>query len=296
MSAPQIGRYNRLRVLEERSTGLILDGGPLGPLHLVRKEIPADTPTDPDCEIDVFVTLDSEDKLYATTRKPVATVGEFALLPVVDVAPAGAFLGWGLPKDLLLPYREQIRDVRTGTHELVYIDLDHASQRLVASAKLKKFVNRQTPPDLRPGTPVDLLITERTDLGWKAIVDDDYWGLLRLPDEARGPKRGQRISGFINQVRLDGLVDLSLEPPGYQRVGGAAEKILQRLADTTDGFLPLHDKSDPQEIRDTLGISKKVFKQAIGSLFKKGHLTIGKDGLRLNSKPKSKPKSEENPR
>ena len=287
MPNPEIGRYNRLRVVEERSSGLVLDGGPLGPLHLVRKEIPAAVPTDPGSRIDVFVTLNSEDQLYATTRQPAATVGEFALLRVADVAPAGAFLDWGLPKDLLLPFREQIRDVRPGTWELVYIDLDHASRRLVASAKLKKFVNRQIPPDLRPGQPVNLLITERTDLGWKAIVDDDYWGLLRLPEEATRPRRGQRIEGFINQVRMDGLVDLSLEPPGYRRIGGAADHILQRLQETTDGFLPLHDKSDPREIRDQLGISKKVFKQATGRLFKEGHLTIGKDGLRLTRREKA---------
>ena len=287
MPNPEIGRYNRLHVVEERSSGLVLDGGPLGPLHLVRKEIPAAVPTDPGSRIDVFVTLNSEDQLYATTRQPAATVGEFALLRVADVAPAGAFLDWGLPKDLLLPFREQIRDVRPGTWELVYIYLDHASQRLVASAKLKKFVNRQIPPDLRPGQPVNLLITERTDLGWKAIVDDDYWGLLRLPEEATRPRRGQRIEGFINQVRMDGLVDLSLEPPGYRRIGGAADHILQRLQETTDGFLPLHDKSDPREIRDQLGISKKVFKQATGRLFKEGHLTIGKDGLRLTRREKA---------
>lgn len=281
MTSPEIGKYNRLRVQEEKSTGLILDGGALGPLHLVRKEIPKDQPAEVGDEIDIFIALDSEDQLYATTRKPLATVGEFALLRVVDVAGAGAFLDWGLPKDLLLPFREQIRDARTGTSELVYIDLDRASQRLVASAKLKKFVDKEAPRDLRPGDKVDLLITERTDLGWKAIVDDAYWGLLRLPEEATGPARGQRIPAFINQVRMDGLVDLSLEPPGYQRVGGAAEIILQMLAETPDGFLPLHDKSDPQEIRDRLGISKKVFKQAIGGLFKHGELTIEKDGLRL---------------
>jgi predicted RNA-binding protein (virulence factor B family) len=287
MASPEIGKYNRLRIQEEKSTGLILDGGPLGPLHLVRKEIPADTATDIDDEIDVFVALDSEDQLYATTRQPLATVGEFALLRVVDVASAGAFLDWGLPKDLLLPFREQIRDARTDTYELVYIDLDRVSQRLVASAKLKKFVGKEVPRDLRPGDNVDLLITERTDLGWKAIVDNSYWGLLRVPDDVVGPTRGQRRPGFINQVRLDGLVDLSLEPPGYQRIGGAAEQILQQLADTADGFLPLHDKSDPQEIRDALGISKKVFKQAIGALFKQGKLTIGKDGLRLVEPDKS---------
>lgn len=287
MASPEIGKYNRLRIQEEKSTGLILDGGPLGPLHLVRKEIPADTATDIGDEIDVFVALDSEDQLYATTRQPLATVGEFALLRVVDVASAGAFLDWGLPKDLLLPFREQIRDARTDTYELVYIDLDRVSQRLVASAKLKKFVGKEVPRDLRPGDNVDLLITERTDLGWKAIVDNSYWGLLRVPDDVVGPTRGQRRPGFINQVRLDGLVDLSLEPPGYQRIGGAAEQILQQLADTADGFLPLHDKSDPQEIRDALGISKKVFKQAIGGLFKQGKLTIGKDGLRLVEPDKS---------
>jgi len=278
MASPEIGKNNRLRVQEAKSTGLILDGGPLGPLYLVRNEIPTGTATDVGDEIDVFVTLDSEDQLYATTRQPLATVGEFALLRVVGVASAGAFLDWGLPKDLLLPFREQIRDVRTGSYELVYIDLDRVSQRLVASAKLKKFVSKKVPSDLRPGDGVDLMITERTDLGWKAIVENAYWGLLRVPDDVAGPARGQRLPAFINRIRLDGLVDLSLEPPGYRRVGGAAEKILQRLAETPDGFLPLHDKSDPQEIREALGISKKVFKQAIGGLFKQGRLTITKDG------------------
>lgn len=283
MASPEIGRHNRLRVQEEKSTGLILDGGPLGPLHLVRKEIPEGAETGVD--IDVFIALDSEDQLYATTRQPLATVGEFALLRVVDVSPVGAFLDWGLPKDLLLPFREQIREVRTGTSELVYIDLDHASQRLVASAKLKKFVGKEVPRDLRPGDAVDLLITERTDLGWKAIVDNSYWGLLRIPEGAPGPVRGQRRPAFINQVRLDGLVDLSLDPPGYQRVGSAAEKILQQLHDATDGFLPLHDKSDPDDIRAALGISKKVFKQAIGGLLKQGQVAIGKDGVRLITQP-----------
>ncbi len=278
MVSPEIGKNNRLRVQEEKPTGLILDGGPLGPLHLARNEIPIETATDVGDEIDVFVTLDSEDQLYATTRKPLATVGEFALLRVVDVASAGVFLDWGLPKDLLLPFREQIRDARTGTYELVYIDLDRASQRLVASAKLKKFVSKEVPRDLRPGDGVELLITQRTDLGWKAIVDNAYWGLLRVPDDVAGPARGQRLPAFINQIRSDGLVDLSLEPPGYQRVSGAAEKILQQLAKAPDGFLPLHDKSDPQEIREALGISKKIFKQAIGGLFKQGRLTIEKDG------------------
>lgn len=278
MVAPEIGKNNRLRVQAEKPTGLILDGGPLGPLLLVRKEIPVDTPADVGDEIDVFVTLDSEDRLYATTRQPLATVGEFALLRVAGVAAAGAFLDWGLPKDLLLPFREQIRDVRIGTDELVYIDLDRASQRLVASAKLKKFVSKKVPGDLRPGDGVELLVTERTDLGWKAIVDNAYWGLLRVPDERDGPARGQRLSAFINRIRPDGLVDLSLEPPGYGRIGGAAEKILRLLAETPDGLLPLHDKSEPQEIREALGISKRVFKQAIGSLFKRRRLTIGKDG------------------
>ena len=278
MVSPEIGKNNRLRVQEEKPTGLILDGGPLGPLHLARNEITTETATDVGDEIDVFVTLDSEDQLYATTRQPLATVGEFALLRVVDVASAGVFLDWGLPKDLLLPFREQIRDARTGTYELVYIDLDRASQRLVASAKLKKFVSKEVPRDLRPGDGVELLITQRTDLGWKAIVDNAYWGLLRVPDDVAGPARGQRLPAFINRIRLDGLVDLSLEPPGYERVSGAAEKILQQLAETPDGFLPLHDKSDPQEIREALGISKKIFKQAIGGLFKQGRLTIEKDG------------------
>ena len=279
MNSPQIGNYNRLVILEEKGSGLILDGGALGPLHLVRKEIPEDASIG--SEIEVFISLNSEDQLYATTRRPRAIVGEFALLRVVDVTPIGAFLDWGLPKDLLLPFREQIRDVREGTYELVYIDLDRASERLVASAKLKKFVSTEIPRDLRAGTAVRILVTERTDLGWKAIVDDSYWGLLRVGDGGVGPKRGDRVDAFINQIRIDGLVDLSLEPPGYRRVGDAASRIAEKLANAPEGFLALHDKSDPEEIRQTLGMSKKVFKQAIGGLFKQGYLVIEKTGIRM---------------
>jgi len=270
-----LGKFNRLRVLEPDADGMVLDGEQLGPLPLRRAEVPAGL--EPGHEIEVFLALDSNDRVYATTRRPIASVGEFAFLRVVDVATAGAFLDWGMPKDLLLPFREQIRPPRVGECELVWIDLDRVSQRLVASARLKRFVAAQPPPNLRPGAPATLLISERTDLGWKVIVDESYWGLLRTTEKVR---RGQRIEGFIHHVREDGMVDLGLEAPGYARVAGAAEAVLQRLESSANGFLPFHDKSSPQAIRDGLGMSKKVFKQAIGSLYKKGRITIEPEGIR----------------
>jgi hypothetical protein len=270
-----IGKFNRLQVREADTDGMVLDGQQLGPLQLRRAEVPPGCA--PGHEIEVFLALDSNDRVYATMRRPIASVGEFAFLRVVDVATAGAFLDWGMPKDLLLPFREQIRPARVGECELVRIDLDRVSQRLVASARLKRFVAAQPPPNLRPGSPATLLVSERTDLGWKVIVDETYWGLLRTTARVT---RGQRVEGFIHHLREDGMVDLGLDAPGYARVPGAAETVLQQLESSANGYLPLHDKSSPQAIRDRLGMSKKVFKQAIGALYKQGRITIEPEGVR----------------
>ena len=190
----------------------------------------------------------------------------------------GAFLDWGMPKDLLLPFKEQIRELKVGDKELVFINVDRASRRLVASARLRKHFEDLAPLNVRVGTEVSLQIAERTDLGYMAIVDGQYWGLLRTDGNPTEFARGEISKGYITRVSPDGLADLSLEQPGYSRIPDAAEKLSAALA-KADGFLPVHDKSPPEQVRSLLGMSKKVFKQAVGALYKAGKIRIEKDGI-----------------
>jgi predicted RNA-binding protein (virulence factor B family) len=185
-----------------------------------------------------------------------------------------------MPKDLLLPFGEQPERVRVGEKVLVHVYVDRVSKRLVSSAKLRKFVSETAPAQLHGGMAVELIAAERNDLGIRCIVDGSYWGLL--PGEAAdGVELGDRMSGFIGRVREDGLVDLSLERPGYGRVPGAAEKLEAALAQAERRFLPLHDKSPPEQVRELLGVSKKVFKQALGALYKAGRVRLADDGVYL---------------
>jgi predicted RNA-binding protein (virulence factor B family) len=256
---------------------LLLDAGELGEILLPRRYVPDGL--EPDGEVEVFISLDSEDRPVATTECPLVMAGEFALLRVAAVTRVGVFLDWGMPKDLLLPFAEQIRRLKVGDDELVHVDVDRVSGRLVASAKLNKFVDERAPSHLHGGNSVSLLITEKTDLGIKAIVDDCCWGLLHCSDGGHVPARGVRCSGYISRVREDGLVDLSLDPPGYAKVPAAAEQLAAVLSAAEGGFLPVHDKSPPEQVREVLGISKKVFKQAAGALYKAGSIRIGEDGI-----------------
>ncbi|MFP6871899.1 MAG: S1-like domain-containing RNA-binding protein [Verrucomicrobiales bacterium] len=277
MPGSLLGRHHTLRVSSRHSAGLLLDAGELGEILLPRRYVPDGL--EPDGEVEVFISLDSEDRPVATTECPLVMAGEFALLRVAAVTRVGVFLDWGMPKDLLLPFAEQIRRLKVGDDELVHVDVDRVSGRLVASAKLNKFVDERAPSHLHGGNSVSLLITEKTDLGIKAIVDDCCWGLLHCSDGGHVPARGVRCSGYISRVREDGLVDLSLDPPGYAKVPAAAEQLAAVLSAAEGGFLPVHDKSPPEQVREVLGISKKVFKQAAGALYKAGSIRIGEDGI-----------------
>ena len=271
-----LGRHHTLRVSSRHSAGLMLDAGELGEILLPKRYVPDGL--EPDGEVEVFISLDSEDRPVATTECPLVKAGGFALLRVAAVTRVGVFLDWGMPKDLLLPFAEQIRRLKVGDNELVHVDVDRVSGRLVASAKLNKFVADTAPSHLHGGNMVSLLIVEKTDLGIKAIVDDCCWGLLRS-DGGNLPVRGMRCSGYISRVREDELIDLSLDPPGYAKVPVAAEKLAAVLSAAEGGFLPIHDKSPPEQVREILGISKKVFKQAVGALYKAGSIRIGEDGI-----------------
>ena len=273
----EIGKINTLEVVRETDNGLYLDGRELGEILMPKKFITDEVRTLG--WADVFVYSDSEDRLVATTEKPLTMVGDFAFLKVVAISKFGAFLDWGLPKDLLVPFREQKADMVEGRSYLVYLFVDLLTKRIAASAKLDKYLDN-TPPEYEMGDKVQLLITEETDLGYKAIVNNEHWGMLYKNQLYQTLSPGQKIMGYINKVRDDEKIDLLLEKPGYEKVDAISQKILDELKQNR-GFMAVSDKTSPDMINALFGISKKNFKKAIGSLYKKRMITFDSDGIRL---------------
>ena len=273
-----LGKRNLLSVVRESAPGLYLDGGKLGEILLPKRYIPATiTPKD---KLEVFIYLDSEDRLVATTEIPLATVGEFACLKVVSIHDrAGAFLDWGLTKDLLLPFREQENPVRVGQRVVVFVLLDPKSQRIVATARLKRHLSHD-PPSYRPNEPVNLLITGATPLGYAAIVEDQHSGLLFRDNLPTPLQIGQRLKGFVRKVRPNGQIDLSLDTTGYGRVTSLTGRIVQAL-EGNHGRLAFDDDSSPESIRQKFGVSKKAFKQALGKLYKARRIRFLHPGVEL---------------
>ncbi|MEK0446203.1 MAG: hypothetical protein RLZZ399_1524 [Verrucomicrobiota bacterium] len=277
----ELGRRNSLNVLKLASPGLYLDGGELGEILLPKRYIPEGT--EPGDVLDVFLYRDSEDRLVATTEEPYAWAGEFALLEVVGFTPGvGAFLDWGLPKDLLLPIREQARRVRVGEWIVVAVVLDKATHRIVASSRLNRHMS-QTAPTYHEGQPVRFLIAEQTDLGFKAIVEHAHWGLLYRGELGSSLEIGQTVDGYVRTVRPDGKLDLSLDPSGYERVGPLTLQIVAALQ-AAGGRLEFDDRSSPDAIRATFSTSKKAFKQALGSLLKDGRIRFEAGGIELTER------------
>jgi len=272
----EIGQLNRLKVIREVPFGVYLDGAEAGGILLPRREVPEGTRIGD--SLQVFVYLDSDDFMIASMQQPKAMVGQFARLKVTDVNRVGAFLDWGMPKELLLPFAEQLRPLKPGEWVTVYIYIDN-SERIAASAKTERFLEKN-PSDLKPGQLVELLILRRTDLGFPVIIDHRYEGLLHHQDLFRGVRPGQRLSGFIKQVLPDGKIDVMLDRPGYGRVDPLVQQILDYL-DSHDGHCPLGDKSAPDAIRDTFGVSKKAYKMALGSLLKAGRIKQDEQGIHL---------------
>jgi len=273
----EIGRVNTLEVVRETDNGLYLDGRELGEILMPKKFITEEVRNLG--WADVFVYTDSEDRLVATTEKPFAMVGDFAFLKVVSVSRFGAFLDWGLPKDLLVPFREQKADMVEGRSYLVCLFVDVLTKRIAASAKIDKFLDN-TPPEYEPGDKVQLLIAEETDLGYKAIVNNEHWGMLYKNQIYQPLSQGLKITGYINKVRDDEKIDLLLEKPGYEKVDAISQKILDELKQNR-GFMAVSDNTSPEMINALFGISKKNFKKAIGSLYKKRMITFDSDGIRL---------------
>ncbi len=273
----KIGRYNLLEVIKELDFGIYLDGGKDGEILMPKRYVPAGSK--PGDRIEAFVYLDSEDRLVATTEEPLAQVGDFAYLRVVSVNATGAFLDWGLLKDLLAPFREQKMKMKEGSFYTVYVYVDQDTRRIVASAKIEKFLDKEE-PELQPGQLVDLLVYQQTELGYKAIINNQYNGILYNTEVFQPLAIGQRTIGYVKQVREDFKIDLILHKPGFGKVEDIAETILARLKEE-GGFMTITDKSPAELIYDTFGISKKTYKKAIGDLYKRRLITLTTDGIQL---------------
>ncbi|MCX6974582.1 MAG: S1-like domain-containing RNA-binding protein [Verrucomicrobia bacterium] len=280
-----LGKINILTVLKDAPPGLYLDGGDLGEILLPGDSIPPGA--GPDDELQVFLYRDSEDRLVATTHDPLACVGDFAALRVKQIHPTiGAFLDWGLNKDLLLPMREQERRIHKGDIVVVFVFIDEVSQRIIATTRWKDHLSA-TPPNYSEGAPVSLLIAGESPLGYNAIVDNAHVGLLFRSELGSPLKVGDKCKGYVRNVRPDGKLDLGLDPEGYQRIAPLADRILTALR-SKEGKLPVHEGSSPEDIRAAFQTSKKAFKQAIGNLYRQRLIEInGADIVLRKSEPRS---------
>lgn len=274
----EIGRCHQLEVIEVRANGLLLDTGQatgvLLPIDLVDRAYSEGE------FIDVFVYQGADGEPAATTRMPLAEVGQVAWLEVVEVNQLGAFVAWGLPKDLFIPFAEQQHPLRKGERTLVRVYLDNL-QRLAGSTRIDYWV-KDDATGLEVGQQVALVIAEQTEMGVKAIINHHSWGLLHSNELFRTLRKGQAATGYIKHIRSDEKIDLTLEKPGFsrQRLDSVAEQIMAQLQ-ANDGRLPLTDKSPPEKIYATFGVSKKVFKQALGALYKKRLITLHREGISL---------------
>jgi predicted RNA-binding protein (virulence factor B family) len=273
----EIGKINHLEVVKELDFGIYLDGGDLGEILMPKRYVPEGTM--PGDHLNAFIYLDSEDRLVATTEKPFAMVEEFALLEVVSVTPVGAFLNWGLPKDLFVPFREQRQPMEEGKKYLVYVYVDTNTKRIAASSKIEQYLDN-IPVDYDLDEEVDLIIVNETDLGYNAIIDYSHLGILYKNEVFQPLNPGDRVQGYIKKIRNDGKIDLRLEKIGYEKISSFVDRIIAELQ-KNNGFLALTDKSSPEEIYQTFKISKKNFKAAIGALYKKRFIALEENGIRL---------------
>lgn len=273
-----IGRTNTLTALRQTSVGMFLGDEAGNDVLLPNKYVP-ETLREGD-SINVFVYTDSEDRIVATTLKPALQRNEFGYLQVVAVSPFGAFLDWSLEKDLLVPFREQPQPLRVGQWTTVFLRLDEETNRLVATAKIARYLQTERIA-LAAGQEVDVLVYERSDLGFNAILDNRYRGLIYANEIFQPLRLGSRVRGFIKAVRADGGIDVSLQKPArsyHQAVEDNTAQLL-RLLDEANGFLPLTDASEPALIYERLGMSKKNFKKVLGALYRERRVRLEPDGV-----------------
>ncbi|EGR0300644.1 S1 RNA-binding domain-containing protein [Vibrio parahaemolyticus] len=274
----KIGQINSLEVIKKADFGVFLDGDDYGSVLLPNKHVPEGTELGD--HIEVFLYFDSESQLAATIDKPIAQVGEWGLMKIEGINQTGAFVNWGIKeKDLLIPFSEQRARFTAGQNILVYVYTDKASGRIVGTTKFNKWLDK-TPANYEVNEEVDLIIAERSQLGYKAIVNGKHWGMI-FPSDVFGKLFiGKKLKGYIKQVREDGKIDLSLQKVGVAKMDDLSSKIID-LLEKKGGFLPLNDKSSPEAIFDAFRTSKGTYKKTIGGLYKQGKIVIEKDGIHL---------------
>ncbi|CEG57223.1 CvfB family protein [Legionella fallonii] len=278
----KIGQFNKLEVIKTVPFGVYLDGDDWGEILLPSKFVPKGTQVYD--VLDVFVYFDSEDKIIATTQRPRLMMGQCAFLKVIDVNAVGAFLDWGLDKDLLVPKPEQHKPLQKDKSYIVYAKQDNKG-RIIASSKIDYFLDK-TPARYKAGDEVNLLIAETTPLGNKVIINNQHWGLVHSADIFQTLSYGKRERGYIKSIREDGKIDVVLRKVGRSGIDDLAERIITELRQK-GGFLPLHDKSSSLEIQQVFQESKKSFKSAIGQLYKRGEIDIEPNGIRLRGGERS---------
>ena len=278
MERLKLGQKNKLKAAWKVDFGMYLEGGGYeGKILLPERYVPEDLEVGD--EIEVFLYLDNEERLVATTLEPKAMVGDFAYLEVAWVNEYGAFLDWGLMKDLFCPFREQKRRMQQGQSYIVHVHIDEESYRIMASAKVEKFL-KPLPQEYNEGQEVQLLVWQKTDLGFKVIIDNGYAGLLYDTQIFRSLHTGDRIKGYISNIRPDGKVDCILQKTGREHTENFSARLLRYL-ETQGGRCRLGDKSSAEEIKEQFGVSKRTYKQAVGDLYKKRLIRITDNGIEL---------------
>lgn len=277
--ALKLGKINTMKVLRKVDFGMYLEGGPTGDILLPKRYIPKGTKIGD--ELDVFIYLDQDERPIATTQKPLAMVGDFAYLRVAWTNEHGAFLDWGLMKDVFCPFREQKMRMEKERSYIVHIHLDEDSYRIVASAKIEHFLSKEA-PEYKKGDKVDILVWQKTDLGFKVIIDNKFQGLIYNDQVFRNLHTGDRAKAYISAIRPDGKIDVALQKEGREQTLDFAERLYEYLF-KHDGYCPYTDKSAAEDIYAEFNVSKKVFKKAVGDLYKRRLITLAPDGIELKS-------------
>jgi predicted RNA-binding protein (virulence factor B family) len=273
----ELGKMNTLQVVREEEHGIYLEAGVDGEILLPIRQVAEDTRIND--MLDVFIYRDSEDRLIATTHTPMAMVGDYAVLEVMQVTPHGAFLDWGLVKDLMLPFGEQKRKVSQGMHVVVRVYVDEESRRIAATARLGRYLGK-TGRKYLENEEVNVMVVDRTDLGYRVVVEKEDWGLLYHNQIFQALHVGQGLKAYVHSTRSDGKIDLILEKPGPEKAMTLSKQILDRLQQS-DGYIDVGDKSDPSQILAMFNVSKKTYKRALSQLYKEKKIVFEGEGVRL---------------
>lgn len=274
----QIGKINTMTIVKFLSFGAYVDGEQFGEILVPRKYLLSEWKVGD--KVDLFVYTDSEDRLVATTEQPMIQAGGFALLSVKQLTPFGAFLECGLSKDLLVPFKEQHHRLQLGEKVVAYAYVDPKSQRMVATTKIESHLKMVGEDIYKPKDRVKIILYQRTDLGYKVIVDQKYKGLLYADEVFTDISYGDKMEAYVDQIRNDGKIDIVLYKTGYNKVIDFSVQLLEYIK-SNKGFIPYTDNTDPDKIYHTFGVSKKTFKKAVGDLYKKQIIVIEKEGIRL---------------